>query len=83
MTAEAMVVGAGGLLLAEAVEGDGKIDGPADAENDHEPVDKAQHVINEAAVFGGVLGLAHPFDIDENESLGFIRGKGEEVFRRR
>jgi hypothetical protein len=34
---------------------------PADEENEHEPVDEAEHVIDEAAVFGGVWSLTDEF----------------------
>jgi hypothetical protein len=66
MTAHTMIVGAGCFLLTEAVKSDGKVDGPADAKDDHEPVDEAKHVIHEAAMFRGVRGLTDKF-IDPGE----------------
>jgi hypothetical protein len=60
VTAHTVVVGLGGPAGAVFPEHIDKENGPADEQGQHEPMYEAEHVINEAAVLGGVGRGAEP-----------------------
>ena len=50
MTTHAVVIGLGVLAGTEAEKGKRQENGPANEKGQHEPVDEAQHVIDETAM---------------------------------